>query len=607
MANPIKYGRLKRCHPRLSPGRLRILHALYRGGNHLLGDDAVMDHIFGKIGDEADIVYSERKRRAFYENLFAMVVNQISAGLAQDPCRLAQDTSGKEAVSAPDDYWTDLMKNATAQDEDGSEERSFDQVMRDICVEALVCGWSWIQVDLPKSSLPGPTPTEAETDDDPVGPISLKDQEDSGALRAYICTWPTDAITDWEELNGKLLWVRTYECVSRAMTADEPRFPDKGGKRTHRWTIWDEAGWQRYDIIEDTENPMTKWQDEMEIPPAEGGTHSFGRIPWIRFDLCTPGTYLHVGDLIESLCRVYFNRSNGESWQWTQNCFQQLYEFLAPEIAGIDTAISAAQEDPNRAHKQRRAPGVVHVRGENDKAMYVAPNMSGADIGKQATADLRDAVLRVTAQMALAQDTSGAMLRRSADSKKQDTVAQEIVMGAVGKRLLIGATQAIKLCTVGRGEEINTAPKLEGYSRFDVDDATTLINDTVALDVVEIPSATYQVEQKFRVAAAHLGDNVDPDTLAKIREELESAITQDQLEEALLPPDPPMLDEDGNIIPPDPNADPDADPNAQPLAEGSGPKKSPFPPKGGGFPVPIAKKKAPPSFGGKKPSFGKRW
>ncbi len=336
MAEPMKFGRLKQNHPRLSLSKIRVLHALYRGGTHLLGDDAVMDVVFGKIGDENDTVYGERKRRAFYENLFAMVVNQISAGLAQDPCRLAQNKTGladdkssktKKPVidvvdpndgeddgdtesppspfppkkvatlAAPviDEYWAKLMKNATVRDEDGSQERSFDQVMRDICVEALVCGWSWFQVDLPRPDPDMPRNT-------------LGEQEEAGDLRAYIATWPTDAITDWEEVNGKTLWLRTYECLNHSLTPDAPRWPAKGGKRIHRWTIWDEAGWQRYDITEDQDNPLTKWTDDQDVPPAEGGTHTFERIPWIRFDLCTPGTYLHVGDLIESLCRTYFNR-----------------------------------------------------------------------------------------------------------------------------------------------------------------------------------------------------------------------------------------------------------------------------------------------------------
>jgi len=582
--NGIPYGRLKRCHPRLNLGRIRILHALYRGGYHLLGDDAVMDFVFGKIGDESDTIYNERKRRAFYENLFAMVVNQISAGLAQDPCRIAQAKTGKpdDAAEVLDDYWPDFMKNASVNDDDGSEQRTFDQIERDTVVEALTCGWSWSQVDLPQT----PSPDDPDND----APNSLNEQEQSGGLRAYVVTWPTDAVTDWEEISGRLIWVRTYETIVQSLNPASPRWPDRGGVRTHRWTIWTVDGWTRYEIEESLESPLSAWNDEREVPVAKSGTHSFERVPWIRLDLCSSGTYLHVGDLIESLCRVYFNRTNGESWQWTQNCFQQLYEFLAPEMAGIDAPISNAQMDPGRARKQRRAPGVVHERGENDKAMYVAPMMDGADVGAQATQNLRDAVLRITAQMALAQDTSGAMLRRSADSKAQDSIPQEIVLGAVGKRLLIHANQVAKLCAIGRGDDPDAAPELEGYERFDVDDASNLINDTVLLDAVDIPSARYQVEAKFRVAAAHLGDNADQDVLAEIRQQLESAITQDQIENPPMPPELAAL----AGVDPDPAKNPDGTP-AQPAG-----KPNPF----GGKPAAGAKPGGSPFGGGAKPFGG---
>jgi peptidase C39-like protein len=546
---PIKFGRFKRFHPRLNMMRIRILHALYRGGNHLLADDDVMNVVFGKIGDESDLIYNERRRRAFYENLMALVVNQISAGLAQDPCRLAQNKTGDaEAIEQPDEYWSELMENATVMDDDGSEQRSFDQILRDTCVEALVCGWAWAQVDLPAP------------DPDVEPPRSAAEEEEQDALRAYVITWPTDTVTDWEESRGKLVWLRTYECITSSPTPDAPRWPDRGGVRVHRWTIWTANDWTRYEVQETEEKPLSAWNDETPVTPCANGDHSFERVPWIRFDLCTPGTYLHVGDLVESLCRSYFNRTNGESWQWTQTCFQQLYEFLAPEMAGIDTPISQAQQDPGRATRQRRAPGVVHVRGENDKAMFVAPDQSGADSGQQATQNLRDAILRMTAQMALAQDTSGAMLRRSADSKQQDSVPTEIILGAVGKRLLIAAKQLVRLLALGRAGDLTPEepPDLQGYERFDLDDASSLIQDSVLLAQVEIPSARYKIEAAFRVAVAHLGDNADPEVLAEIRDQLESAITQDQIEN---PPMPPGFGDDEET---DPDEDDDSDSDGPP-------------------------------------------
>lgn len=505
----IKYARLCATHPRLDPMRIRTLKAMYRGGQHLLSDRAVMDQVLGRIGDESDAIYNERMKRAFYENLFAMVINQTSAGLAQDPCRLAHaDETATGKVEPPKPYWLDLMRNATCVDEDGGDERAWDQVVRDIGVEALVCGWSWAQVDLPAPDPDAPPPT------------SLADQEAQGQLEAYVVPWPTQAVTDWSETKGKLNWVRTYECILPDVDPSKPR-----NTKVHRWTIWDAVGWTRYEWLEAKDTPLPN--GDVEMPPKEEGPHTFGRVPWVRFDVCQQGAYLHIGDLLESLCRQYFTRSNGEAWQWTQNSFQQLYEFLAPEIGGVDAPVSQAQSNPSRAKKPRRAPGVVHERGNEDRAEFVGPNMTGADIGRLATQDLRDAILRVVAQMALSQDTSGAMLRRSADSKQQDGVAQEILLGSIGKRLLTFARQISRLLALAIGD--TDPPALEGYERFNVSDVDDVINQSLLVETVDIPSATYKIEEKYRTAVTHLGDGISNEIKAKIRDELEKAITQDQI------------------------------------------------------------------------------
>lgn len=514
--SPMKYERLKQTHPRVNLQRLRVLKALYRGGQHLLGDDVVMREVFPKYAYEKEQTYMERRSRAFYENLFALVVNQMSAGLAQDPARLVPQVSEVGATIEP--YWSGLMECVTPYDESSSEQRGLDQVMRDLCVEALVCGWSWVQVELPKSD---ETATSRYT------------QEKAGDLDAYLCPWPTDQVTDWEEKDGRLLWVRTYECSARAESPTDDR-----KTKTHTWTIWDAEGWQTYVITESKSphNPKPLPLDEEIIPVKDSGVHAFGRVPWIRLDLCCAGTYLHVGDFIESSCRSYFNRTCGEAFQWTQYNFQQLYEFLGPENPGVDTDVSDAQTNPGRATRGLRAPGVIHVRGADDHAEFIGPDMSGASSGREAIQDQRDSILRMVAQMALAQDTSGAMLRRSAESKKQDAVGQEILLGAVGKRVLTSTKQTVAMIAHVRDEPSADVPKVEGYTRFSVTDASELIAQGVQLEQVQVPSATYQVERKWRMACTDLGDGIDEEIKAKIKNELEQAITQENLNWTMQPP-----------------------------------------------------------------------
>lgn len=510
---PMKLARLKKTNPRLNIARIRMLKALLRGGHHLLEDKDVMNAVFPKYTYETDATYQERCRRAYYENVFGLLMNQISAGLAQDPVSYVL-----EIGEDPDEYWAELLKDAGPPSEDGSGKKTLDQILRDVCIEALTCGWAWVQTELP----------EQLADDDPEKPTSLLEQEEAGGLRAYLLPWCTDQVTDWEEKKGKLLWLRTYQCEQIAEDPSASRDDKK-----HVWTIWTPTEWIRYEYLQKKNEPPKT--DEEVLSPAKRGPHSFKRVPFSRLDFCSPGgAQLWVGDQIESICRQYFNRQNGEAFQWTQYNYQQLYEFLAPEVAGIDTPISEAQMDPARAQR-RRAPGMVHVRGSDDKAQFIGPNMQGADVGAKATVEMRDAIFRVVQQMALAQDTSGAMLRRSAESKKVDSQGTEILLGAIGIKVVTLANNLMLLLTSGRDDSGEEPPALKGYAKFSIIDVDSIIARAVEIETANIPSATYQIEQKYQLAVAHLGPETPADTLITIREELEKAITQDQFTDAMLP------------------------------------------------------------------------
>lgn len=555
----IKLKILRQQNPRLDLNRVRTLHALYRGGCDLLDNMTIMSRVFPKYSHEKDATYQERIKRAFYENVFASVVNQMSAGLAQDPIRY-QHADGDPSVQ---DYWTDLLQNAVSLN---LPVRSLDQVLRDFCVEALVCEYAWIQADLPKP-------------DEEAPPSTLGEQEDQGGLRAYLCQWSTEHILDWEfDDDGCLLWVKVYRCYRKAMTPTQPR-----DVTVHCYTLWDADGWTKYEVEEGRDKPQLT--DELDVPMKDEGAHSFGVVPWIMLDLGSRQgrPSLHIGNLLESLCRAHFNLWNGELFTLTQCNFQQLYEFLAPEIGGVDTPVSDAQSDPSRANREGRAPGAVHVRGKDDRAEFIAPEMSGAAAAKQAVDDIRDAIYRVTQQMALSQDTSGAMLKRSADSKKQDAVAQEIVLGAVGKMLLSAGREIIKMLARGRGDSLEEVtdemgmvieqppPEVEGYASFNVNDTDNLVNQAVNVEQIEIPSATFKREHKFQLAISILGDTADEQTRMKIRQELELAITQDNVM-AMGNPEDPDDDDDEDEDPDDPETQVPTDESGKvALADGSQP------------------------------------
>lgn len=550
----MKLKDLKATHPRLKPFRLRMLRALYEGGDTLLDDEAVMAYVFPRHAAETEESYKERKRRAFYDNEFGITINKVTAGLMQDP--LVFDDGGEGDGKKPeggklDPYWKELMVDASPPSE--TSKKSWTQVILDTVTEGLVCGIAWTLCDLPVQP-------NREGDS---GPITRADQEHAKLDRAYPVPVRAASVLNWEEVDGKLLWLRMYDAKMVAQNFWEAR-----KYTTHTWRVWTPEMIVTYTLLldRDGKDPSgRKWEDEDEVPPNSALPHSFGEVPWVRFE-----PKLHIGGAIESRCRSLFNESCGETFQRLRHMFQQLYEFLGAEITGPDHDISEAQENPQRgqAPMSRRSADIVQLRGHEDRAEFVSPDMSGAAVNREALRDGRDSIGRTTGQLAMQADVSGAMIKRSGESKAQDKIAEEIVLGATGKDARAHAVSVARMLARGRGDSEDTVPAMRGFEDFDVDDTSARVEQVVALTTAPIKSATFAVEWQWMLACKLLGDGLTPELKAKIREDLESAITQENMLREFAPPVPAghQLDEEGNPTPLPP---------VKPEPEGGPPKKKP--------------------------------
>ncbi len=513
MSGPMTWGRLNAPHPRLDLKRTKILNALYQGGACLLRDPVVMDELFPRMANEGTASYTARKQFAAYENVFAQAINHIVAGLAQDPVTLSARKEDGQEVGDLDPYWSELSQDATPPNDDRPAV-TLDQVMRSLALQAIVTGFGWVLCDLPA----------------PIDADSEAEQMAAGALKAYPVVYNTENVIDWEERNGRFEWVRSYSCSQPAATPEEPREWFR-----HEFVVWESGSFTRY-VVEldkngkrrDTNNPI---KDDDVITPVSETYHSFGRVPWILFDASPDGEpSIHVGDLLESLARSLFIQQNAEVFIRMRAHAQQLYEFLAAENPGIDTEISESQKDPRRARKgERRSPDTVEVRGHLDKAQFIAPEMSGVESTQKAIEVLRESMLRITGQLALSQDTSGAMLRRSGESKQQDKVAEEIALGAIGKKLLACCRQVIEMLAAGRADNEDSLPDVTGYLRFSIDDLSTELDRVAVLENIDIPSATWKREKAKRIVRMYFGEDADSKVLENIEKELDQALTQESI------------------------------------------------------------------------------
>lgn len=511
----IPYGLLKKRHPEYDAPYWAVLRALYEGGKRLLRDQALIRQIMPRYASEATETYEERLRRAYYVNLFAVVVDYIAAGLNLDPIKPIPPGAEDSDLDGVDPFWVDFFEDTAPP---GADDRvPIQELVREQIRTALIVGRMWTLVDLPRR-------------DPDASPASEADQRALGALDAYAIAVPPEEMISWEhDDNGALLWA--IRCQTRC---DRATPFDAGDTCCEIYTVLTREGWWTYQVEYDADyaknNGRKPPDDKDMILPVAADVHSFGRVPAILH--CLPSG-LWVGNKVCSLALEHFNKSNALAYAQYKDLFAQLYEFLGPEIPGVDQEVSAAQSDPNRSAKARRGPGTVRTLGSEDKAQYLAPPTNGFEHAAKWIGELAEDVFRITYQMALGADHTGAMAARSADSRKLDRAATTVVLGSLGDEAREHACEINDAIAAGRGDEQGW--HAAGLERFDVADISDQIEQAVVMEGVSIPSATYQRIRKARLVQADLGADATPSIMEDVRDELEQAITQDQFTMPALP------------------------------------------------------------------------
>jgi hypothetical protein len=503
---PLPYKLLKATSPLYDLDHWSELRALYLGGKYLLKHPEVFARVFPSHGHENPKVYAERKQRAFYVNHVSTVIDHLVAGLSADPIAIRPKSDDLEADVELPPEWKAFMDDCSPP---GGRKQPFTRLMLEQARWGLLFGHVWTLVDLPAMQ---------------AAYANLAEQQEAGALKTYACAVAPESVLDWDEAaDGRINWAMTCSVSKRRTSPAEGRNVIR-----EEYMLYTAEAWGRY-VVEYKADGSNRPGDDQSFAPIVG-EHSFEGVPLLRHQL-PPG--LWAGGKLHSLAVEYLNKSCALSYAEYKSLYSQLYEFLAPEVAGIDSAISTSQEDPNRAMNTKRGPGWVQVRGHQDDARYVGPDTSAYTHAAEAVKALEERMMRITFEMALAEDNSGALVRRSEGSKKQDHAQTEVVLGALGEHLREHAEQIWN--TAARGTEAATEFSASGFEEFDSVDTMAIVERQALIEQVPVPSATYQVERKMSLVKADLGENADEELLETIREELEGAITQDTLDAAANP------------------------------------------------------------------------
>lgn len=474
------------------------VRALYEGGAKLLRNDAILEHLFPRHLGEHQKVYEERKKRAYYVAHLSTIVDHVTAGLATDPVKVSAEPA------ATDPFYADLVADVSPP---GGMVCPLNKLMHRQATTALLHQRAWTLVDLP--SMP---PN--------YSPQSEAEQVAAGALDAYFVAMPPECVLDWRaDQDGRLYWLMTakVECVRESPY-------DSRDRMVETYTAYTDENWVQWEVSyrKDATGDDGRPGENKLIAPKATGKHSFGAVPAVMLEV-PPG--LCAGDKLSSLAREHFNKRCALSWAEYKSLYSQLYEFLASEWDGGMT-LNEHQADPNRATRGRRGPGYVQERGKDDRAEYVGPDTAAFSHALASSQQTADDMYRVLYQLALAQDTSGAMIRRSADSKKLDGTATMVVLTALGEHLRHHVEALFRLAAAGR-KDPERLWKASGYENFDPVALQQSLEEAIGLEGISIPSPTFQRVYKRNLAKQVLGDTATPEEIAAIARELEQNITGD--------------------------------------------------------------------------------
>lgn len=486
------YGEFKDTHPCYKPKFIERLRALCVGGPSLFQNKDVLEELLPKKHQEEKKEYEDRKDAASYTPYAGEIIGSLVSELGTRPPKIE---------ISDDPFWVDFATDTSAP---GGDECEVNDLALDAVRTALIDGVAWFLVELPGVELP-----EGST---------LAEQDAEGARDPFVAPLAYASVANWDEDDsGELERVLIRQSVNKWGGLGTRR-----GDMTYVYTFYDRSTWERWSIVwKDGKEPADK--DPMTF--VGEGPHSFGRVPVAR--LLLDEDMWAMGKL-ESMAKAWFRKRSGSDWSQLRN----LFPLLVGKVASSDMDTDGS-EAAGHLLNQRGGPGRLLTIGDKDDLVYVSPPADIYTVCAAELKDLRDEMHRVTWTMAQSVDNSGAALQRAASSKQLDRIATSIVLSELGSYARKFLRTVYLLAAAARGEEVN--PKITGYDGYD--DATTddLVQQAVVLETVTIPSQTFHVLSKTRLARNLLGKDASDEDIEKIRNELETNITP----ESLMPPPPP--------------------------------------------------------------------
>jgi hypothetical protein len=475
------YKDLNQRHPSADLDRLEDLRALYEGDARL--EKRVHRFLFQRPRERPER-FELRKREAQYRNYLGPIIDYFASMLFTSKPILKAKTETGEDVTAPDKYWAKFKEDCDAAGTD------LDAFFKARLTDAMVTRTGWLRVHMPQ--------------DEGQPPLNAADFESRGLGNGRLEAIDSAEVLDWDiGPDGALAFVMLHSATAH-------RMGPAGGRETivETWQWLTRETVETYSLTWEAEKPPTP---ETNVPRiGEPAPHGFGRVPLVCLDL-PPA--LWVASRLKSPQLAHFRKVNAQSWSLAATCY-------AMPVVKV--------QDPAEYVKQASGAGYEIVLQQDDEFTWEAPPADHfAALDTEIKAE-KDEIFRIAHQMALGVENNAAAVGRSAESKASDAEATRVVLVAFSRFVKETIELVLDLISAARGEKLRWS--VEGLDDFAALDIATLLENLKLLkEAGDIPSKTFQIKIKTRVAESLLRDE-DEATKQTIRKEIADG-TADPVEE----------------------------------------------------------------------------
>ncbi|HEY2510141.1 MAG TPA: hypothetical protein VGI39_04775 [Polyangiaceae bacterium] len=523
-SGPLHYRELKVRHERYDDDTWRTLDDLYEGGFQLqkaIKNDP--DRYLPRLTNEHADRYRDRCRSTAYINYFAQVIDYFTGALFTQELHVRQAPDASNAET-PGEEADSPFYAAFAENVDGKGTK-FAQLLKEALTTALKKRRALIALDFPRPPAPGVL-------------TSRLDEEKAGLDKVFAYELPLEQVIDWDgDDDGGFRYLVIHRLKQRKAPPGQ-----RTGTIVEEFKVWtkEEPG-EPEDSSLDFEpdldvEPIIRWRlyrveyppnkkpkDDDPIPVVDEGVCSFKRIPVLPFELPAG---LDVGNKIALMQLEHYQTRSALRSAEQRNLVVIPFVKRGSEVGRFGGATpSETQQQPRRGSRSEiEAKGAAELGSEDDIG-FAEPEGKAYEIIHSQITELKDEIFRVVHQMAASVSNAARQVARSGESKKEDRVAETIVLGEFGR--LIRDFGALLYTTIAEARGEDTIWNSHGLDDYESEDREELLELAVSLDEIPIPSLTFKQWLKLAVAK-RLCRTMPPETQDLMADEIEEGVKAEE-------------------------------------------------------------------------------